>query len=474
MRGLQTTGEAVVPPDCVVSSVRGAAEQPEIRMRRTMAQIHKVLTVWFVFVAFTHPAFAQPTNPVANIPVVSIPAASSISTQKFGGIIGIRELHGGRVLVDDGGSRQLRLFDSTLTFGMIVLDSVSEGSNMYGRRRAPIIPYLADSTLFPDYAAFAMLVIDGKGQVIRSMALPTQSDIGIIRQGAGLDKQGRLVFVGQSPTITPSVAGSPQSKSDSMPLLRADFDLRRTDTIGQVLRPMRVTRASSPDGSATLGMWTVDGLRTLDDWAILSDGTIALVRGHDYHVDWIRANDLRDASEKLPFDWKRLTDDDKQRMIDSARQVLSESMADGSIVNRVELMTVTRVPGTRPALQPATPRPAPARGSTAFPGFTLLPSDAVQLGSVHDYYPPLRSGAAMADADGNLWILPSTSKQSQQGELVYDVLNTKGELFRRVRVPLGRLIVGFGIGGVVYMSSGSIANGFLLERSRVALAAVLK
>lgn len=441
-------------------------------MRRNITRFRSPLIVLFafVFLASARSLLAQSTAAATDIPVVTVPAPASISTQKFGGIIGIRELRGGRVLVDDGGSRQLRLFDSTLAFGMIVLDSVSEGSNMYGKRRAPIVPYLADSTLFPDYAAFAMLVIDEKGQVIRSMALPTQSDIGVIRQGAGLDKQGRLVFVGESPTLTASVAGGPQSKSDSMPLLRADFDLRRTDTIGQVLRPMRLTRATSPDGSATLGMWTVDGLRTLDDWAILSDGTIALIRGHDYHVDWIRSNDLRNSSAKLPFDWKRLTDDDKQRMIDSTRRVLSESMTDGSLANRVELMTITRVPGARP-IAPSAPRQANTRGSNAFPGFTLLPGEAQSLNSVHDYYPPLRSGAAMADMDGNLWILPTTSKQSQQGELVYDVVNTKGELFRRVRIPLGRLIVGFGKGGVIYMSSGSIANGFVLERSRISLSA---
>jgi hypothetical protein len=421
----------------------------------------------FLSLAMVREGSAQSSVTAANIPVTTIPAASVVSTQKFGGIIGVRELPGGRLLVDDGGHRQLRLFDSTLTFGMIVLDSMSEGQNMYGRRRAPLIPYLADSTLFPDYAAFAMLVIDGQGRVIRSMALPTQSDLNTIRQGAGLDQQGRLVYLGESPTRRPKVPGESETKSDSFPLLRADFDLRRTDTIGHVLRPMRVTKATSPDGGATLGMWTVDPLRTLDDWTILSDGTVALVRGHDYHVDWIRANEARAAGEKLPFDWKQLSESDKQRVIDSTRALLSESMADGSIANRVELMTITRVPGVRPAAPQTTPRPATGRASTAFPGFNLLPDSPDLINKVHDYYPPIRSGAALADADGNLWLLPTTSKQSLKGELVYDVVNANGELFRRVRVPLGRLIVGFGKGGVVYMTSGSIANGFALERARI-------
>ena len=417
---------------------------------------------------------AQPSGTTANVPVVSVPNATAISKQKFGGIIGVRELRGGRVLVDDGGSRQLRLFDSTLVFGMIVLDSATEGPNKYGRRPAPIIPYLGDSTLFPDNEAFAMLVIDDKGQVVRSMALPTQSDLAQIRQGAGLDKRGRLVYLGESPVLRAKVEGAPDSKSDSFPLLRADFDLRKTDTIGQVMRPMRVTRATSASANAQLGIWMVDPLRSLDDWTILSDGTVAIVRGHDYHVDWIRDNDARSASEKLPFDWKQLSDTDKQRVSDSIRVVIADAMNDGSIVSRVEMLTVTRTPGARPPLQPAPPRPTNGRASTSFPGFTLLPDDSGTINKVHDYYPPVRSGAAIADVDGNLWILPTTSKQSKLGELVYDVINAKGVLFRRVRVPLGRLIVGFGRDGVVYMSSGTLAEGFLLERSRIPSAATTR
>lgn len=431
-------------------------------MRRAVSS---VLCVALSAIIATY-AVAQPANVIANVPIVSVPEAKTISAQKFGGIIGIRELQNGRVLVDDGGSRQLRLFDSTLASGMIVLDSASEGPNLYGRGRAPIIPYLGDSTLFPDNAAFAMLVIDEKGQVVRSMAIPTQSDLGRIRQGAGLDAQGRLVYLGDSPVFRGKAQGESDAKSDTFPLLRADLDLRKTDTIGYVLRPMRVIKATSPDGSATLGMWLIDPLQTLDDWTILSDGTVALVRGHDYHVDWIRANDTRSSGARLPFDWKQLSDDDKHRVLDSIRVVIDSSMNDGSIANRVQMLTVTRHPGVRPAPQPA-PRPTTGRASTAFPGFKIEPDDPNQIRKVHDYYPPVRSGAAQADVDGNLWILPTTSKNSLKGELVYDVVNNKGDLFQRVRVPFGRLIVGFGKGGVVYMSSGSLSEGFLLERSRI-------
>src|SRR5262249_11692685 len=65
-------------------------------------------------------------------------------------------------------------------------------------------------------------------------------------------------------------------------------------------------------------------------------------------------------------------------------------------------------------------------------------ADLYRAGAVDDYEAPIRSGSTIADLDGNLWVLPRTTKLSQKGELVYDVINAKGELTKRVRLPLGR------------------------------------
>ena len=94
-------------------------------------------------------------------------------------------------------------------------------------------------------------------------------------------------------------------------------------------------------------------------------------------------------------------------------------------------------------------------------------TEFVPLSEIADYYPPIREGAAIADLDGNLWILPTTSAQSKNGELVYDVVNPKRGLFERVRLPAGRSVLGFGKGGVVYLMSGDRASGFALERTKL-------
>ncbi|MGH7618951.1 MAG: hypothetical protein ACREPM_17160 [Gemmatimonadaceae bacterium] len=94
---------------------------------------------------------------------------------------------------------------------------------------------------------------------------------------------------------------------------------------------------------------------------------------------------------------------------------------------------------------------------------------SVPLSEIPDYFPPIHRNAAMPDLDGNVWVLTTTTAQSQHGELVYDVLNPARGLFERVRMPLGRSIAGFGKGGVVYLQSGDRANGFALERVKVGL-----
>jgi hypothetical protein len=99
-------------------------------------------------------------------------------------------------------------------------------------------------------------------------------------------------------------------------------------------------------------------------------------------------------------------------------------------------------------------------------GITMPPLNFVTLSEMPDYRPAFRQGSARGDADGNLWI--RTSK-SVNGGTVYDVINNKGELKDRILIPPGRVIAGWGPGGVVYMGvvDGTITR---LERARVTVA----
>jgi hypothetical protein len=246
-------------------------------------------------------------------------------------------------------------------------------------------------------------------------------------------------------------------KQDSTPILRADLATRRVDTIGKIqwggtMKLLGRATESSPIRVSTFP------IETVDDWAVLSDGTIAFVRGQDYHIDWIDPDGRKHSTTKLPFDWRRLTDEDKQKLIDSTRDAATAAMgrALGAAANRPPA-DVPQQPGAR-RFVPQDPNASVQRAPVEYV--------APDLKDLPDYYPAIRIHAAMPDLDGNLWILPTTSAQSKQGELVYDVVNPKGD-FHRVRLPVGRSIAGFGKGGVVYLQSGDRATGFYLERTKV-------
>src|SRR4051812_16649566 len=101
-------------------------------------------------VVFALQALPRVLHAQQHIPVIDLPAALAKSMQTLGAVLGVRQVRGTKVLGNEAGRRQLKLFDSPLAAATIVLDSPAGGAASYGRRAAPLIPYLGDSSLFPD------------------------------------------------------------------------------------------------------------------------------------------------------------------------------------------------------------------------------------------------------------------------------------------------------------------------------------
>ena len=258
---------------------------------------------------------------------------------------------------------------------------------------------------------------------------------------------------------------------DSNPILRADLDARRVDTIARVAKIKgEYSKIDRTQPGKVIRTFLVNPLPVADQWAVISDGSLALVRGFDYHIDWIRSDGTKSSTPKLAFDWKRVTDAEKQKLIDSTLNAHAEQ-------NKLAAATRDAPPPPPPPVDPITGQTTRQGGggggitqaSFDRAGNLWVPAsyEVVAMKDIPDYYPALRQGAVLADEDNHLWVLPTTSAQSKKGELVYDVINSKGELFQRVRVPLGRLIAGFGKGGVVYLLEGNKTSGFFLERTRL-------
>ena len=268
-------------------------------------------------------------GPAAGPPVRRIATASAVSTEQIGSITSVRELPGGRVLLNDGARRRLVLMDTTLKTIEVVLDSLTEVENSYGTRAGALIPYLGDSTLFIDPASFAMLVIDPSGKVVRVRSVPRVADAGRFGGGegatrSGIDARGRIVYripARPGPPLVPPPRGVPYfpPEPDSAFIVGIDLETRRIDTLGAIRIPKSASTVRRSANGGFNFYEVTNPLPTTDEWAVLSDGTVAIVRAIDYRVEYRNADGTWTSSAKLPYEWQRVTEDDKQRMIDSVK-----------------------------------------------------------------------------------------------------------------------------------------------------------
>jgi hypothetical protein len=383
--------------------------------------------------------------------------------EALGAAPSIRQLSDTRLYVNDPGRHRLLLLDSALRTLSVVADTLLGTLVQYGSRAAQIIAFLGDSTLFVEPTSQSILVLDSRGRVGHVAAAPKASDFAAVASGrAGADLLGRLVYrVVPGAVRLPSAdgTGSVTHGPDSAAIVRADFDSRAVDTIAKLKVPVpQVLYAMVGASGAMTHKSVVNPVSWVDDWAMCPDGTIAIVRGQDYHIDWVSVDGKVTSTPRLPFDWRRITGDEKQRLADSARQIaqaqVDSARARASRVSRssggVGLM------GSRSALDGT---------STSTPMDAEIAS--APLSEMPDYFPPIRAGAVRADLEGNVWILPFTSRLAGASGVVYDVVNQRGESFERVQLPAGRSIVGFGVRGVLYLAWRDNALAWHVEMTRV-------
>ena len=431
-----------------------------------------VATGLTLFVGVVSLAGAQSLPPVRQLGPVTAVARDSLAA-----VSGIRALSNGSVLVNDIVGRRVLLLDSALSLVTLVADTTSATANAYGVRGGGLIPFRADSTLFVDPASLSMLLIDPAGKVARVMSAPRAQDVGFLIGGpfgaAGFDPSGRLVY--RAPPDFRAIARGPGANGlppvptppESAAVVRFDLASRKLDTATFFKTPkvvMNVTRTN--DGGVRV-ISSINPLPQGDDWALLPDGTIALVRTRDFHVDFLSPDGKLTSAPKIPFSWERLTDSAKVAFIDSARVALEKQRASGQF-------GFGGGPGGGGGLQVTFGAAGPARGgaggdranvttSAAPPPGQLPPLTMIQSTELPDYKPAFIPGSTRVDADGNLWI---RTTQNVDARPVYDVVNARGELVDRVQLPANRILVGFGRGGVAYLAvrDGGAAH---LERARI-------
>ena len=449
-------------------------------------------------------------------PVRRIATASAVSTEQLGSINGVRQLRDGRVLLNDGQRRRLLLLDSSLKVADVVLDSLSETANFYGTRGGALLSYRGDTTLFVDPAAYAMLLIDPEAKVVRVRAVPRTQDANNFANTGngypGVDGRGRIIFRMYAEAAPPKVAppqGMPwiPNEPDSAFVVGIDIDTRKLDTLGVIRIPKTENSIRiNPQGGFNFNSVT-NPLPATDEWAVMPDGSIAFVRGRDYRVEYRDTNGKVVSGPKVTYPWQHLTEEDKQKLVDSVRKEQTRQAMNGYVqglirwVNQwgndypkdLEVPPDFRIqlglqkswklppglsfpanyifgcaPGEEPTQQSENDRPSCIPGPVVVPGGVSPPMPQLRTNGVMDpddlpdYRPPFASNAVRADGDGNLWVKINTPKPVNTGT-IYDVIDRKGELVDRIQLPQGYQLVGFGAGRIVYLSMRD-AKGVHLAR----------
>jgi hypothetical protein len=227
---------------------------------------------------------------------------------------------------------------------------------------------------------------------------------------------------------------------DSVPIIRVNIETRTPDTLAYIKAtpPSRVTNAVDADGvrRVTIALQPYD---FGDDWGLLSDGTIAIVRSGNYHVDFIHPDGSRTSSPPMKWPWVRLDDDRKAAIADSLTRASARS--DSVAMNNVRVNN----PSIRMTRQ------------------TIVPTAA----EFPDYPPAIVPQAARPDKQGRLWVreYAPSSASPEKDRLIYDVIDRNGAMVDRVQLPEGRAISGFGSDGSLYLTARSGA-GVVVERYR--------
>lgn len=467
-------------------------------------------------------AAAAPEPPLIGPPIQQIATASFLSQEPLGSIMSVYELPGGRLLVNDGMRRRLLLMDTALTTVGVVLDSLSAVANTYGTRPGALLPYRGDTTLFVDPASYAMVVIDPDGQVVRVRSVWRVQDVGMLGSSffgvPGVDARGRIVYRIRAMPAPPKVAppsGIPYipPEPDSAFVIAVDIETRRIDTLASIRVPKQDLRVRRDVEGRFMIESVVNPLPLTDDWAVLPDGRVAIARGLDYRIEYLSPDGSITSSPKLPYEWQRMAEDDKDRMVDSVRTVLQNNMASQYVTSLIRWVNQYnrnyppdlavpenyRLPpglprdwilpqgvqfpesymyacppgvepspmamggggapvpvanttgGAAPGAAPCAPAPITFSSGQTPPMPRMRTVHVLPAGDLPDYRPPFPASTMRADMEGNLWIRTNPTRPTRGGP-VYDIISPEGELVTRYQLPPGYTIVGFGRDRVVYLS----------------------
>jgi hypothetical protein len=346
-----------------------------------------------------------------SVPTVSLGKRDARFAEPFSSLVGIRELADGRLVVSD----RLEQAVSVIDFRSGSVTPVGHQGQGPGEYTMPgaLFAFPGDSTMLLDVGNMRGILITPDGTMGETINLQSPEGLPIIPRG--VDGRGRLYA--QPPLMLQG--NTTTSGADSTPLVRVTPGPKTIDTVAWLATAgisgggVFAFRTGAGGGAGGGGPRNV-ALRARpyspeDGWAVTPDGRIAVARATGYHVDWLAPGGRRTAGPSLPYEAVKIGKAEKEQWADQR--------AKGG-------MMMMRTP----------------QGSQTM----RMPRPNIDEQDWPETKPPFEAQGVFATPEGEIWI--RVSQPAAAKAAVFDVVDGAGRLVKRVRLPDGRRLVGFGKG----------------------------
>jgi hypothetical protein len=379
----------------------------------------------------THTLTAQPVRPLGK--------AEATFEEPFSALTGVRELRDGRVVAIDLRDKTVQLIDFKTNSAKAV-GREGSGPNEYGIPMR-LVALAGDSTAVfdPMNGRFFVVRPDGTAGGTFSAAggdmTSRTPNGGMVRVGGvtapqGTDARGRMYF--KAPPLTMGPDGPTQA--DSSPIYRMDRATGKTDTLGYAWNGAAASVSGNRNEMRV--MIGVAPYAATDEWTVLPDGRVAVMRGRETRMDILGGSaPVRGPVMQLPS--IAVGDAEKEEWREQRR--------------RATPIMIQRTEG--------------AGGSRTQVGTGGGPRVAIQEPSSWPKSKPAYVATTMfAAPDGRVWV--QRSRKASDQIPVYDVFDAAGKMVDRVSLPKDTRVVAFG-NGTVYTARRDSDDLQYLQRHRM-------
>jgi hypothetical protein len=371
-----------------------------------------------------------PVAALAQKPL-ALTKAEAEYAEPFTQIAGVRELKDGRVLVADVRDKTLQLID----FKAGSATKVGREGQGPGEYSLPmrLVALPGDSTAVFDGGNQRYLTIHPDGKAGKDFRLEAAASGGrggrageagrmmvMISPPRGVDARGNIYYEG--PAFGINADGVPAA-ADTVAVIRFDRAARRADTVAFVHLAKGNANVSGGRGEMRVMIGQANPLIPRDDWVVLPDGKVAVVRASDYHIDFYGPARAKLAGPATPYE-KIKVDDAVKKQVEADR---ARGQRNG--------VRMTMDVGGRGGNQRST-QLGGGGGDLQIPPLTDWP----------DFVPPFLANAAASRPNGEVWVL--RTRKPGDNVPVYDVFDATGRVIGRVALPAKSRLAGFGQGTV--------------------------